>query len=150
MLAEPLGGSHTVHGEQPDAGQQLPAPPLSPRCAAACPRPRSFLCTGHPAWDALGSISVGVLMGAIALQLMKSNKRFLIGGWEIWSGLEAVEHRSGCVSSLSDALPLLQAKPWTRGREHEVVEHLQNDDMPLQPTTRFAFSFASTLRPGHG
>lgn len=35
--------------------------------------------TGQPYWDALGSIGVGLLMGAIALQLMRTNKRFLIG-----------------------------------------------------------------------
>lgn len=35
--------------------------------------------TGQPHWDALGSIGVGLLMGAIALQLMRTNKRFLIG-----------------------------------------------------------------------
>lgn len=58
--------------------------------------------TGHPAWDAWGSISVGVLMGAIALQLMKSNKRFLIG--------QAMDEKV----------------------ERGIVEHLQNDDMVVR------------------
>jgi multisubunit Na+/H+ antiporter MnhE subunit len=35
--------------------------------------------TGQPHWDALGSIAVGLLMGIIAIQLMRTNKRFLIG-----------------------------------------------------------------------
>ena len=37
----------------------------------------------------MGSIAVGLLMGMIALQLMRTNKRFLIGGWvAAWASVE--------------------------------------------------------------
>ncbi|KAL4450203.1 hypothetical protein ABPG77_010872 [Micractinium sp. CCAP 211/92] len=58
--------------------------------------------TGQSHWDALGSIGVGLLMGAIALQLMRTNKRFLIG--------QAME----------------------RAKEQEIVEHLENDSMVVR------------------
>ncbi|KAL4421651.1 hypothetical protein ABPG75_010942 [Micractinium tetrahymenae] len=62
--------------------------------------------TGQPQWDALGSIAVGVLMGGIALQLMRTNKRFLIGK------------------------PAGQAMEPTV--EAEIVQHLQNDSMVVK------------------
>lgn len=69
------------------------------RCPFLCPLPLPP--AGHPAWDAWGSISVGVLMGAIALQLMKSNKRFLIGGRQLRckraaDSASAVRIHAGC------------------------------------------------------
>ncbi|PSC74152.1 Metal tolerance C4 [Micractinium conductrix] len=49
--------------------------------------------TGHAYWDALGSISVGLLMGAIALHLIRTNKRFLIGqAMEPCQQQEIVDH----------------------------------------------------------
>lgn len=35
--------------------------------------------TGNPLYDSIGSISVGLLMGGIAITLIRNNKRFLIG-----------------------------------------------------------------------
>ncbi|KAI3429711.1 hypothetical protein D9Q98_005796 [Chlorella vulgaris] len=58
--------------------------------------------TGQQHWDALGSIAVGVLMGGIALQLMRTNKRFLIG-----QAMEPAVERS-------------------------IVQHLHNDNMVVK------------------
>ena len=93
-------------------------------------------------WDAMGSIAVGLLMGAIALQLMKSNKRFLIGalGWRAGatSGTAGScrQTLALCGTLLSHILPassLRPSLPPAAGQamepqvERSIVEHLQND-----------------------
>lgn len=58
--------------------------------------------TGQPHWDAMGSIAVGLLMGVIALQLMRTNKKFLIG--------QAMEPET----------------------QQKIVDHLEQDSMVLK------------------
>jgi hypothetical protein len=111
--------------------------------------------TGQQHWDALGSIAVGVLMGGIALQLMRTNKRFLIGGW--WPAcfreqllVKALLHAPCLLHPASQPLLLLLTQlvrvcvccPRSRAPaagqamepavERSIVQHLHNDNMVVK------------------
>jgi hypothetical protein len=82
--AQPPSPLTTSSTPAPPAPSQTPPPPFFHTRAQGLVIAgiSSYLTwmTGQPVYDAVGSIAVGVLMGAIATLLIRNNKRFLIGG----------------------------------------------------------------------
>ena len=65
-----------------------------------------FILTGNPIWDAIGSIIIGLLLGAVAIFLVLKNRKALIGQnapSELSAGVMSVLENNPAVEAVHDA-----------------------------------------------